>query len=262
MEETPVSQKVITMAHVPDPVRFQRLEEHAWLAAPGADSGLNVGLVLGEDLAVLIDPGPSDGDHAALLAGVRELSSAEILVVNTHGHPDHVGANEFLRAQGVQKIWAHEHAEVESATDLVSSTPVMLELGGGVDVVLAHLGRGHTSGDLVAGVRSGEAPGIMFCGDLVREGRDPEFHDSYPEEWVRTLGRLWSMAGNYSRFIPGHGREVDADFLASMRRRMQQGCNVSAQAIRDAVNDATKAIPIIPYGPGESRELITRLRGR
>lgn len=247
----------------PEATLFRRLEDHVFLAERGGPTPLNVGLILGEHTAVLIDPGPAEGDHAALLAAVRELSSAELVVVNTHGHPDHIGANDFLRGQGVQRVLAHVDAEVETATELVSGEPVTLQLGGGVEVVLEHLGRGHTQGDLVVGVRAeGSSTGIMFCGDLVREGDDPEFHDSYPKEWVRALGRLWSMAGSYSRFVPGHGQEVDADFIGSMRRRMQQGYNVSSQAIRDSVNDATKAIPIVPYGPGESRELITRLRGR
>ncbi|WP_161634775.1 MBL fold metallo-hydrolase [Nesterenkonia sp. AN1] len=250
------------MDHAPESAHFRRLEDHVFLAERGGPPPLNVGLILGEDAAVLIDPGPAGGDHTALLAAVRELSSAELIVVNTHGHPDHVGANDFLRRQGVHRILAHADAGVETATDLVAAEPVTLPLGGGVEVVLEHLGRGHTQGDLVVGVRAEGSTGVVFCGDLVREGDDPEFHDSYPKEWVRALGRLWSMAGSYSRFVPGHGHEVDADFIASMRRRMQQGYNVSSQAIRESVNDATKAIPIVPYGPGESRELITRLRGR
>lgn len=250
------------MIHTPDSVRFTRLEDHVFFAELGRPTGLNVGLVIGEHTAVLIDPGPAEGDHEALLAAVRELTAAQLVVVNTHGHPEHIGANKFLRGQGVETVWAHQDAGVETATDLLSAEPVSLELGGGVVVVLMHPGRGHTQGDLVVGIQVEGAPGVMFCGDLVREGDDPEFHDSYPQEWVRSLGKLWSMAGNYSRFIPGHGREVDAEFIGSMRRRMQQGCNVSSQAIRDSVNDATKAIPIVPYGPGESRELITRLRGR
>ncbi|GAB3191037.1 MBL fold metallo-hydrolase [Nesterenkonia suensis] len=217
---------------------------------------------------MLIDPGPAAGDHRALLAAVREVTDAELVVVNTHGHGDHIGANAYLREQGVETVLAHRDADVATATRLVADEPVTLDIGGRT-VIVEHLGRGHTDGDLVvtipgadpdSGHRSGR-DGIMFCGDLVREGTDPSFRDSHPKEWVRTLGRIWSLAGSCSRFIPGHGRPVDADFIASMRRRMEQGHSVSQQALRDAVTDATKAIPILPYGPEESRELISRLRG-
>ncbi len=245
---------------------FTRLSEDVWLTRVVTASPLNIGLVAGPERAVLVDPGPAGDDdavHAGLLERVREITDAELSVVNTHGHPDHTGANAYLLEHGAAAVWAHQDAGVETATDLLGEEPATLELGGGLTVVLEHLGRGHTAGDLVAGVvredRAGR--GILFCGDLVREGTDPGFRDSYPKEWVRTLGRIWSMSGTYSKFVPGHGRPVDAEFVASMRRRMQQGHNVSSQAIRDSVNDATKAIPILPYGPDESRELITRLRG-
>ncbi len=246
---------------------FTRLSEDVWLSRVASeDTPLNIGLVIGPDRAVLVDPGPAgaeDAVYANLLERVRELTDAELVVVSTHGHADHIGANAYLRAHGAAAVWAHCDAGVGTATDLVEEEPVTLELGQGLSVVLEHLGRGHTEGDLVVGVQreDRQGRGILFCGDLVREGTDPRFRDSYPKEWVRTLGRIWSMSGTYAKFVPGHGRPVDAEFVASMRRRMQQGHNVSSQAIRDSVNDATKAIPILPYGPDESRELITRLRG-
>lgn len=245
---------------------FTRLSADVWLTRAAGSTPLNIGLVAGPERAVLVDAGPAEAEeavYAELLRRVREITEAELVVVSTHGHADHTGANAYLLEHGAAAVWAHEDAGVETATELVSGEPVTLELGGGLTVVLEHLGRGHTEGDLVAGVvhedRTGK--GILFCGDLVREGTDPRFRDSYPKEWVRTLGRIWSMSGTYTKFVPGHGRPVDSEFVASMRRRMQQGHNVSSQAIRDSVTDATKAIPILPYGPDESRELITRLRG-
>lgn len=260
---------------------FTGVNEHVWLTtAPsggrlsntdhlqGLGVRLNIGLVVGSARAALIDPGPAVPEpetqlHDQLLEQVRvHAEGRELLVVNTHGHPDHMGANRYLRSYGVETIWAHRDAGVETATDLVGDSPVTIDLGG-VELRLEHFGRGHTAGDIVAGVVSQDPAeqGVLFCGDLVREGDDPSFRDSYPEEWVRVLGRIWSMSGTYAQFIPGHGKPVDADFVASMRGRMQQGHNVSRQAIRDAVTDATKAIPILPYGPEGSRELITRLRG-
>ncbi|GAA1182044.1 MBL fold metallo-hydrolase [Nesterenkonia xinjiangensis] len=248
------------MAATPGLAPFTRVDDDVWMTTvDGGVTPLNIGLVVGTRQAVLIDPGPAEGDHRALLAAVRDVTDVELVVVNTHGHGDHIGANAFLREQGVEIILAHRDAEVATSTQLLQEGPVSLDIGG-IDVVVEHLGRGHTDGDVVVVVRREGHDGIMFCGDLVREGTDPSFRDSHPMEWVRTLGRIWSMAGSFSRIIPGHGRPVDADFVASMRRRMQQGHSVSQQALRDAVNDATKAIPILPYGPEESRELITRLR--
>lgn len=256
----PLAEKVITMASTPGITPFTRVDDDVFMTTvDGGVTPLNIGLVVGSRGAVLIDPGPDGGDHDALLAAVRQVTDAELIVVNTHGHGDHIGANAYLREHGVERILAHREAEVATATELVGQAPVVLDLGG-PEVVVEHLGRGHTDADLVVEVSREGHDGIMFCGDLVREGTDPSFRDSHPEDWVRTLGRIWSMAGTCSRIIPGHGQPVDADFVASMRRRMEQGHTLSRQALRDAVTDATKAIPILPYGPEESRELISRLR--
>lgn len=47
-------------------------------------------MVQGRDKALLVDTGMGVGDLAGL---VRSLTSLPVLVVNTHGHPDHAGGN-------------------------------------------------------------------------------------------------------------------------------------------------------------------------
>lgn len=47
-------------------------------------------LVLGQKKAMLVDTGMGVGDLAGL---VRSLTSLPLIVVNTHGHPDHAGGN-------------------------------------------------------------------------------------------------------------------------------------------------------------------------
>lgn len=249
---------------------FVRLSGHVFMAVVDGVTPLNVGLVVGEHHAVLVDPGSADGDVEPLLAAVAAITEAPLTVVCTHGHADHTGAVPTLAARGAEII-AHGDAGVAEASRTVGDEPLRLDLGG-VVVHVEHLGRGHTAADLVIGVAGGgdsgdsgeaagdEAPDVLFCGDLVREGTDPRFRDSYPQDWVRTLGRIRAAAGEGAIVVPGHGRPVDAEFVAAMRRRMQQGHQLSRDAIREAVGDATKAIPIIPYGPEESRELITRMR--
>jgi hydroxyacylglutathione hydrolase len=51
---------------------------------------VNIYLVEGSDSAMVIDTGMGVSD---LLAQVRKLTSKPLIVVNTHGHPDHTGAN-------------------------------------------------------------------------------------------------------------------------------------------------------------------------
>ena len=46
--------------------------------------------MLGQDQAALIDTGMGIG---SLLSIVRSITSLPLVVVNTHGHPDHAGGN-------------------------------------------------------------------------------------------------------------------------------------------------------------------------
>jgi hydroxyacylglutathione hydrolase len=68
--------------------KVQALAEGVWrIDDHGGD---NVYLVAGNDKALLIDTGTGTGDLAAC---VRQITTLPVTVVNTHGHPDHVGGN-------------------------------------------------------------------------------------------------------------------------------------------------------------------------
>ena len=56
-------------------------------------------LVQGRDKALLVDTGMGVGDLAGL---VRSLTSLPVMVVNTHGHPDHAGGNG-----GFDEVYLH-----------------------------------------------------------------------------------------------------------------------------------------------------------
>jgi hydroxyacylglutathione hydrolase len=54
-------------------------------------------LVIGTHRAMLVDTGMGLGDLAGM---VRELTDLPLIVVNTHGHPDHAGGNG-----GFEEVW-------------------------------------------------------------------------------------------------------------------------------------------------------------
>lgn len=76
----------------------------------------------------------------------------------------------------------------------------VLDLGDrGVELV--HLGRGHTSNDLVV---VAPTAGVVFAGDLVEESAAPSYgEDSYPLAWPATAAALADVAA--AVFVPGHG---------------------------------------------------------
>lgn len=208
---------------------------------------VNIGLVVGAERALLIDTGCGPRHGARILAAVRTLTSLPLVVANTHAHWDHFFGNATFLHDGVSEFWAHANAaramaasgefqrpevagpEPEMAagtgsntqlvppTHLLGSSAVTLDLGG-VCVELFTLGRGHTDGDLMVG-----APGVLFTGDVVEEGAEPSLVDSFPQEWATVLETLALLGGQYPLMVPGHGRVVDAAFVASMARTMRSG---------------------------------------
>ncbi len=96
------------------------------------------------------------------------------------------------------------------------------------DVVLLFLGRGHTSGDVVAYLPKQR---VVATGDLLH-GWMPFMGDSYPPEWVATLDALDKL--DFDHIIGGHGgvkpkahlrffRDYLADLIAEVRRAHDRG---------------------------------------
>jgi glyoxylase-like metal-dependent hydrolase (beta-lactamase superfamily II) len=70
------------------------------------DRGPNIYLIIGRDSALVVDT----GNGAADLAGqIRKMTDKPLIVLNTHGHGDHTGANYQF-----EKVYVHE-ADLEAA---------------------------------------------------------------------------------------------------------------------------------------------------
>lgn len=230
-----------------------------------AELDLTVGLVLGDEQALVIDT-RGDGVQGAELAGaVRRITPLPWQVAITHGHFDHCfGTAAFLPAP----VWAHagcplflertaarqrDHytahyraeGQWEVAEALAASVPALpdqlvheereLDLGGRT-VRLRHLGIGHTDHDLVVVVPD---VGIVFAGDLVESGGPPDYEDAHPEHWSSTLDKLIGLRP--TAVVPGHGDPVTPDFvraqrdhiatLAELCRSVTEGTIAAAEAV-------------------------------
>jgi glyoxylase-like metal-dependent hydrolase (beta-lactamase superfamily II) len=127
---------------------------------------------------------------------------------------------ETLRADAVRHGVPPEEA-AEAAALLVAPRRVVagervLDLGGGLRVLLANAGPGHTGHDL-AMVVPGD-PVVVFCGDLVEESGEPQAGpDAVPARWPAALDRLLELGGEDALYVPGHGAVVGAAFLRAQR---------------------------------------------
>jgi glyoxylase-like metal-dependent hydrolase (beta-lactamase superfamily II) len=191
--------------------------------------------------------GSGGGRDSGGPGGVRSTGSARAAVRRvthialSHPHFDHVmgtaafagvkvygavGADALLRRDrealcgdavrhGVRPDQAAQAAEVLVAPGHPVSGELTLDLGG-LQVVLANVGPGHTAHDLAVLVPGG--PEVVFCGDLVEESGEPQAGpDAIPARWPDALDRLLALGGEDAVYVPGHGAVVDAAFVRAQR---------------------------------------------
>lgn len=103
---------------------------------------------------------------------------------------------------------------------------------------ILHLGRGHTSGDVVVHL---PAEGIVVAGDLVIHPvpyvGNPQSH---PGDWGRTLGRL--LALKHAVIVPGHGPVLRDDSYVRLMARLFDSMSrqVAAAAARGETLEQTR----------------------
>ena len=263
---------------------------------------VNVSLILGGETALLVDTLSTQAQATELIAAVRQVTAAPLIVANTHAHFDHCFGNETMARVGA-RIWAHEHTayllraygddlrraacevwgptSLELATGLPAvrirppdhevSGSTTLDLGGRI-VTLAHLGRGHTAGDLIVLVPDAK---LIVAGDLVEESGPPQFEDAFPLQWARTLAamladpcaqeapepraqeasgsraqeapgsRAQGVPGPRARIVPGHGAVVEREFVVGQHQQLTVLANLirAGQAAGDPVETVAAAAP-------------------
>jgi glyoxylase-like metal-dependent hydrolase (beta-lactamase superfamily II) len=190
--------------------------------------GGNVAAFVTDEGVVLVD-NMFDLSHAAILAQLATVTDQPIAwAINTHQHDDHAGGN--YRLLPIAEIIAHENVRKNLSNirqpyyEDTPGTPIglpelsfadefALHLAQG-EVRALHLGRGHTTGDVIVLFR---AQGVIHTGDLFLASRAPRPADrpagvniyvDYAQggsflEWTATLDRV--LALEFDTIIPGHG---------------------------------------------------------
>lgn len=244
-----------------------------------AELDLSVGMVIGNHSALVVDTRSDPAQGAELRAAVREVTRQPCIVVLTHAHFDHcLGTAAFLPAT----VWVHprcrddlarggaaQHAEALAFSraqrmprdpalvrpvvpDHLVVEPVHVDLGGR-GVLLTHPGLGHTDHDLA--VWSPDT-GVLFAGDLVEQGADPDFTDAYPLDWPTAVTELLRLSPRI--VIPGHGDPVDATFVAAQRDDLATLADL-CRAVLAGELDADSAVSASPFGSSTTFTALARL---
>jgi glyoxylase-like metal-dependent hydrolase (beta-lactamase superfamily II) len=209
----------------------------------------NIGIVLGDDAALVIDTGMGPANGTKVLEIAKDLAGPRKLILTlTHFHPEHgFGAQAFkgvakiiyneaqrdelrrkgeaflgmFRTFGPTVAAALEGTKIVEPDNVYSGPSATIDLGGR-NVELRATGKAHTLGDQTVHVPD---CGVVFMGDLVEERMFPIFPWFPPDEvdidaanWARVLTGLDAEAPRV--VVPGHGAQGAAEIVRTVRDYM------------------------------------------
>ncbi|MBK6306430.1 MAG: MBL fold metallo-hydrolase [Gemmatimonadetes bacterium] len=199
-------------------------------------SGGNMGLLIGDDGAVLIDDQYAPLSDKIKAAIARLTDKPVRFVINTHLHGDHTGGNEAFGKTGAV-IVAHDNVRKRMSTAQFSqrfsrTTPpspyaalpvvtfaedISLHLNGD-SLRVVHLAPAHTDGD--AYIHFVKA-NVIHMGDAFPNGSYP-FIDSGSggtiDGIIAAADRVLAIANDQTKIIPGHGPMASKADLQEFRR--------------------------------------------
>jgi glyoxylase-like metal-dependent hydrolase (beta-lactamase superfamily II) len=235
----------------------------------------NVGIVVGEYSALVVDVGMGPENGARVLETAREVAGGRPLVVTTtHFHPEHAfGLQAFrgearsiynrsqleeLRAKGeayvgMFRTFGPNVAAALDGVELVEPDEVYdvsteLDLGGHTAQLLTR-GVAHTRGDEVVFLPEER---ILFTGDLVESRIFPIYPWFPPDDadvdgsrWIEVLRWLESLEP--AHVVPGHG-EIGDKSLTVTAREYHELLREETFRQTDAGADADEAVAALEPG--------------
>lgn len=233
-------------------------------------AGCNVIAIAGPDGALMIDGGLA-ANAEALLAAVRNATGSSRIhtLINTHGHPEQVGANEAVgRAGGV--IFAHEKTQKYLANAVYSVTfkgrraalpqaarPTRTTRSDGAmefagqPIEYGYMPAAHTDGDLYVHVAK---LNLLAAGGVVSAEQWPLL-DYQNGAWlggrVRALERLAGLVKPDTRVVPAHGRVMTGSEIARHREMYQKLFLTMIEYLNKGLGpeDAVERNPLKEYQP-------------
>jgi glyoxylase-like metal-dependent hydrolase (beta-lactamase superfamily II) len=205
----------------------------------------NVGIVVGEREALVVDTGMGLANGRRVLAKARRLTDKPLVLTVTHFHPEHGYGAKAFADDGVRIVYnrsqqdelevkgqayldmfrtfgdsvAEQLEKVEFVEpDELYDDRLTLDLGG-LRADLLHFGLAHTRGDQVVFLPEQR---VLFAGDLL-ENRifpivpwfPPNDVDVNGSRWIEVLNRLDALGP--AVVVPGHGEVTGSELIGQVR---------------------------------------------
>ncbi len=220
--------------------------------------GGNVGVLRTERGSVIVDTMTFRMQGEEIRKEAERLTGREVgVIVNTHYHTDHSHGNpgfpagtrivSTLRTRELMDAFDANYWKGDAAGTLPNETfDTAHEISMGNKTVRAtHLGRGHTSGDLVT----------LFVEDRVIHLGDLVFNKRYPnidleaggsiQQWIGTLDRVLAM-DDYDKVIPGHGAVTDREGVRQFQSFLKELWEQTSAAVQrnESLEETLKSVQL------------------
>jgi hydroxyacylglutathione hydrolase len=221
------------------PYKATKIVDGVWtILETAGNSNVNIYVVEGKDSALIIDTGFGTGD---LMLFVKTLTKLPLIIVNTHGHGDHIGCDHqfskiYLHPDDFYMLHQAYDKEKQKQSILAMAKERKIEL---TEIDLAkmiknepklcpikegyvfNLGNrklevfevpGHTHGSIVLLDKEHK---ILFAGDNTTGIVWLFLKDCYPlEVYLKSLEKVENMISDFDIIMPGHNTPLAKTFVA------------------------------------------------
>ena len=246
----------VANVQIPDLETYPRAEliasgVYAITQADGSWGLSNAGLVLGQDVAVLIDTFFTERRNLILRGMVTELATVPpATLISTHHHGDHVYGNGWFpetvivshesTRERVLKLDSAISARRFAGVVFGETRPVPAaltfrdELQVHVDDITLDVffpGVAHCAGNTVVFIRDRS---VLFAGDILLKNCTPSFSGGSARGYLPVLRRLHELRAE--RIVPGHGPVCDGSVIDETERYVRFVLELAAQALAAGIS--------------------------